>query len=193
MEIWKRNQFFQKSCGYNCCIVAALLRKTTENVITMKSVNNEVKNQKVSFVLSTYSHENPEYLDAAIKSMLDQSRSPDEIIIVLDGYVPESQHNIINKYQSSSEIIIKTVALEENKGRGEARNRGVEAASGDLVAIMDSDDLNYPGRLEKQLELMNRTDADIVAGWQSEFILDPFNVIAIKKCPRPYGTRLPSR
>ncbi len=137
----------------------------------------------ISVVLCTYAGEDAENLDEAIGSIFAQTRVPDELVIVQDGPIPESQKAVIGKYVETYPQIIKVEPLEVGVGRGLARNHGITLSTGELVAIMDSDDIASPDRLRLQEEFIVQKGVDVVAGWQSEFDGDPSNIVAVKKCP----------
>lgn len=83
-------------------------------------------------------------LDEAIQSVLDQTLTDFELIVVDDGSTPPAQ------VPSDRRIILKR--HEQARGPGAARNTGIEAASGRFVAFLDSDDLYRPHRLATALE-----------------------------------------
>lgn len=141
-------------------------------------------NARFSVVLSTYSGEQAAHLERCLSSLVDQSVPPDEIVVVLDGPVPDDQLAVLSEFERLHKGLLKTVQNEHNLGRGKARNVGVDHASHDWVAIMDSDDVCYPNRFELQLDRLASSAADIVVGWQSEFENDDEqNIVAIKRCP----------
>lgn len=116
---------------------------------------------KYSFLMSVYHKEKPDYLELSIKSMLNQTIKPDEIVIVKDGPLTKELDDIINKCASKNKKIFTIVQLEKNMGLGLALNEGLKVARNELVARMDSDDICKPNRCEKQLEQFEK-DRDLV-------------------------------
>ncbi|ASW76153.1 glycosyl transferase family 2 [Chryseobacterium piperi] len=102
---------------------------------------------KVSVIIPFYP--NIGWLEEAIESVLDQTFSDYEIIVVNDGS-SEDDNRFINKYHNNINYF-KT----ENKGPAHARNYGISKASGEYLAFLDSDDLWLNTKLERQVELMD--------------------------------------
>jgi len=99
-----------------------------------------------------------EFIGETIQSVLNQSYSNFEIIIVNDGSTDDS--NIIcNKYLAMDNRI--QVINQRHQGVSAARNRGLEAASCSLVSFVDSDDYVHPDYIKNLYELIVRYNADI--------------------------------
>ncbi len=92
---------------------------------------------KISAVIPLYNAE--KYIERTLESVLRQVRIPDEIIIVDDGSVdkgPTIARNTLEQYFYKNYKIVKTI----NMGHASAANTGVSEATGDYVALIDSDD-----------------------------------------------------
>ena len=106
------------------------------------------------------------FLGAALESALAQSVRPLEVIVVDDG----SRDASVAVAESFAGV---RVIKQANAGPAAARNVGVDAAAGDLIAFLDADDLMAPGRLEFQVEyLATNPQAGAVMGRQ-EVIMEP--------------------
>lgn len=137
---------------------------------------------KFSVLMSTYYKENAEYLSMALESLKKQTLPADEIVIVKDGPLTTELDKVIEDY--SNTLAIKIIALEINKGLGNALRIGIEACSYDIIARMDSDDISSEDRFEKQLTfLQNNPEIDIVGSWISEFEGEPDNIYAYRELP----------
>lgn len=120
---------------------------------------------KLSLLLSVYFKENPEYLKLALNSIFSQNIVPNEIVLVKDGPLSPELDLIIDEYQDKYQSI-KVIPLLENKGLSYALNEGLIYCTNELVARMDTDDIAYPNRLEKQLFFMNENKhIDIVGSF----------------------------
>jgi len=98
------------------------------------------------------------YLEEAIRSILDQTYTNFEFIIINDGSTDKSLE-IINKYKVNDDRVV--VINRENKGIIHSLNEGIKKAHGKYIARMDADDINLPDRFEKQILLMERENLDV--------------------------------
>ena len=92
---------------------------------------------KVSVIIPT--HNRPEYVGRAIKSVLNQTYQDFEIIVVDDGLEKRAEP-VINKITDSR---IKYIKHEQEKGGSAARNTGIRAAQGEYIAFLDNDDVCF--------------------------------------------------
>lgn len=97
-------------------------------------------------------HNSADHIVETIESVLAQTYQNFELIAVDDA----SRDNTLDVVAQIGDPRIRVVALKDNVGAGHARNAGIEAASGDFLALLDSDDRWYPQKLAHQLELMER-------------------------------------
>ena len=126
-------------------------------------------NTKVSVLMSVYVKEKPEYLKAAIDSILAQTYPIDEILVIEDGPLTEELYQLLHDYQSKN-ANVRTFAFEENQQLGRALAKGVELCSNELIARMDTDDIAMPDRIEKQVAYMNEhKEVHVLGGAIREF------------------------
>ena len=102
----------------------------------------------ISVIMSVYNGE--KYLDQAICSILNQTLSNIEFIIIDDGSTDNTK-NIISSYTDDR---IKFIQNTQNIGLAASLNKGISIARGKYIARMDSDDVSYPERLAKQYSVM---------------------------------------
>lgn len=106
---------------------------------------------KYSVLMSVYKNDNPEYLKSALNSIYEeQTKKPDEIVIVFDGPVPETLLSVLHEFRKDKEEVVKFFPQETNRGLGAALKIGSEHCSGDYIFRMDSDDVSAPTRFEIQ-------------------------------------------
>ena len=139
-----------------------------------------------SVLMSLYSKERPEYLNQSLDSVFNQTLSPDEVILVLDGPITEDLQTVINKNQTQYPNL-KTVSLPANVGLGKALNEGLQYCSYNLVIRMDTDDICKPNRFEKQIQFMEQhPEIDLCSAWIEEFEDSLENVTSIKTVPESH-------
>lgn len=111
----------------------------------------------ISIIIPVYNVE--KYLVGCIQSIINQTYSDFEVILVDDGSTDNSA--IICDYYSSIDSRIKCLHL-INQGVSKARNVGLENAKGDYIAFCDSDDRYSPNFLLEMIKSIEATKADIV-------------------------------
>ena len=122
-------------------------------------------NQKplVSVVMPVYNSE--KYIKEAIDSILAQTYSNFEFIIVYDKSTDKTL-DIIKSYQDKRIKIING----ENKGLAAALNKGILSSKGKYIARMDSDDISLPERFEKQVACLNNNPEIGILGTKAQII-----------------------
>lgn len=123
---------------------------------------------KVSVIMAVYNAEL--YLKLAIDSILNQSMSDFELIVINDGST-DSSLSILNSY---SDLRLK-ITSQENNGAAAARNVGLQMAKGQFIAILDADDIAQNKRLEKQVEFLENNSEYGIIGSNAR-IIDQNNV-----------------
>lgn len=108
----------------------------------------------VSVIIVVYNGE--KYIEAAIKSVLNQTYKDIELVVADDGSTDNTK-KIVEKYKNIVYV------YQENRGEGSARNLGIEASKGEYLAFLDADDLYAPDKIEKQLKiLLEDNNIDVV-------------------------------
>jgi glycosyltransferase involved in cell wall biosynthesis len=104
----------------------------------------------ISVVLPTYNR--AESLRRAMDSVLGQTWSDLELIVVDDGSTDDTQH-VIERIEDQR---LRYIHYPQRRGASAARNTGLKVAKGDFIAFQDSDDQWMPEKLELQLEAFKR-------------------------------------
>ena len=110
----------------------------------------------VSAVITT--HNRPQYLENAIKSVLRQTFQDLECIVVDDA----SSDSTESIYKNDPRIVYVQISNEESRGGNHARNVGIEHAKGEYIAFLDDDDVWLPQKIEKQLQLFQKNSKAVV-------------------------------
>ena len=140
-----------------------------------------------SVLMSIYVKERPEFLRQALDSIFDQTKIPNEVVIVEDGPLTAELYSVLDEYGNRYPQL-KRIPLATNGGLGKALNQGLKHCSNELVARMDTDDISVPDRFEKQLKIFEAfPQVEIVSSWIDEFVDTPDNIISTRKVPQyPY-------
>lgn len=118
---------------------------------------------KVSVIVPVYNSE--KFINACIDSLLEQTYSEIEVIVVDDGSI-DSTSEKLSKYIDDQRV---RIVKQENRGVSAARNTGLAFASGEFVAFVDSDDVVHPALFATCVNLCNEKDGDFVLYDYEEF------------------------
>lgn len=113
----------------------------------------------VSVVIPTYNR--AEMVDRAIESALEQTLDDIEVLVVDDGSTDDTAAVV----KAFDDPRVSYLRHETNRGGSAARNTGIEHASGEYIALLDSDDEWLPGKLERQRAELQSRDSTWVAAY----------------------------
>ena len=99
------------------------------------------------------------FIDYSIKSVLNQTYSNYEIILIYDDKDQVDLEFLKNNYDLEKKI--RFLVNEKNIGAGLSRNRGIENANGKYICFIDSDDIWEKNKLENQINFMKKNEAKI--------------------------------
>ncbi|MEG0844249.1 MAG: glycosyltransferase [Romboutsia sp.] len=139
---------------------------------------------KFSVLMSVYKNEKATYLEQSIKSVLNQTLKPSEIVIVKDGPLTKELDDVINKYKINNNELFNIIILDKNVGLGRALNKGILHCKYDIIARMDSDDVSMNERFEKQINILKENNnIDIVGSYIGEFSKEISLIEKVRKVP----------
>jgi cellulose synthase/poly-beta-1,6-N-acetylglucosamine synthase-like glycosyltransferase len=148
-------------------------------------------NTRISIIIPVY--QQGEYLEDAIESAYNQTKSPHEIIIINDGSTDDTQE-IAERYMFKDFPLIESpvkVINQVNKGLPSARNTGIMATTGDYCLFLDADDILRDNAISTFTKEIIETNADIIAPSFVEFgksnrevIIQPFSMEDLKVANR---------
>ena len=139
---------------------------------------------KYSVLMSVYQKEKAEFFKLSLQSVFEQTSAPDQVVVVCDGPLTEELDAVLGNFAEKYPEKLFIHRLEQNMGTGYAANVGLQLCRNELIVKMDSDDIAYPDRCEKQLKMFRKhPELDLLGGYLSEFETDVSNVKAIKKVP----------
>lgn len=138
-----------------------------------KEITKNINEIKVSVVVPFYNRIN--LLIKAIESVINQTHKNIEVILINDGTTDDL--NLLKKF-IKNDPRIKLINININKGASNARNIGIEAATGKYLAFLDSDDLYRKNKIKKQLYQMMLFNSNVShtsylrKGFNKEVVID---------------------
>ena len=132
---------------------------------------------KVSVIIPTYNQ--ADFLAAAVRSVLDQTYSNVEIVVINDASTDHTD-DIMARFDDPR---IKYLKHRENRYAAAARNTGIRASSGELLAFVDADDLVHPDKIRLQVDFL-KCNPEIGLTYNSRFEIDSTGqLISIVQAP----------
>lgn len=110
-----------------------------------------MKRPLVSVIMPVYNGE--KYIKQAVRSVYQQN-VPLELLVIDDGSTDRTQE-VLSAYEGREDF--RYLRNDTNMGAARSRNRGVQEARGEYIAYLDADDWWEPGKLEEQLQLLEKT------------------------------------
>lgn len=138
--------------------------------------------ENYSVLMSVYFKENPTYLKQAMESIYNQTLPTNDFVLVCDGPLTENLNSVISEMKILFSDRLNIVRLKENGGLGNALNEGMKHCKNEIIARMDSDDISYPTRCDKELKILIEKDVDILSAGIEEFT-DDIDIIEAKRIP----------
>lgn len=112
----------------------------------------------ISIIMAAYNAEKT--IEQAINSVLSQTYTNFELLVVNDCSTDRTAELV--KSIAAKDSRVRLISNVKNSGVSYTRKHGLEEAKGDWIAILDSDDAWEPEKLEKQIVLQRRTNADLL-------------------------------
>lgn len=125
----------------------------------------------ISVLMSVYKSEKGDYLDRSLQSVWDdQTRKPEQIVLIEDGALTEELYSVIEKWKEKLGEKLVICRNEQNLGLTKSLNKGIGFVTSDLIARSDSDDISAPQRFELQEKFFcEHPEIDILGGSMQEF------------------------
>jgi glycosyltransferase involved in cell wall biosynthesis len=116
--------------------------------------------QAVAAIIATRNGQSRGFLSEAIASILAQTLRPAEILVIDDASTDGTADRVAERFGAG----VCVVRLPANLGPSGARNHGIRLARAPFVAFLDDDDAWLPHKVERQLDYVKRTGAQLVCG-----------------------------
>lgn len=133
------------------------------SLIFFKNSNKLKTNPKISVILPVYNAE--KFIEESVHSILNQSYSDFELIIINDGSTDNSEKIILSIKDERIKFISKN-----NSGLAPTLNEGIRLAKGEFIARQDNDDISLPERFKKQIEFLSLNPEIVLVGTWAEII-----------------------
>ena len=138
----------------------------------------------ISVLLPIYYKESVDVIQKCLKSMLEQTVKPDEIVCALDEPSTPEIESIIDEYANNNSVRIVKCYCKRGSGLGAVLNIGVQNCTCDYIARMDADDVAVPERLEKERNYLDtHSNVDVVGSNIAEFDSNLDEIIAYRNVP----------
>lgn len=136
-----------------------------------------------SVLMSVYVKEKTEYLRQSMESIWNQTVPTNDFVLVCDGPLNAELDAVIEEMQEKFAERLNVVRLAKNGGLGNALNMGIKYCKNELVARMDSDDIAYPNRCERQLKIfVEKPEVSICSGIVEEFSVNS-EIVEARRVP----------
>jgi glycosyltransferase involved in cell wall biosynthesis len=132
---------------------------------------------KISVVVPAYNQ--AAYLGEAIQSVLNQTWPDFELVIVNDAS-PDDTSEIVSRFNDPR---IKYIVHGSNRGLAATRNTGIHATTGDVIALLDGDDLFHPEKLAVHLEFL-KDHPEVAVSYNGRYELN-HSACTIRELIRP--------
>lgn len=137
----------------------------------------------ISVILPTYNR--APFLERAMGSVLAQRRPCGELLVVDDGST-DNTADLVARWAASASVPVRYLH-QENRGAAAARNTGIRAARGELLAFLDSDDWWLPNKLELQAAALADNPGTLIAHTREIWFRHGQRVNQKKKHDPPHG------
>lgn len=142
--------------------------------------------KNISVLMSVYRNDIAENVRTAVESVYNQTLKPKQIVMVVDGPVPEDVTKVLEELKKEIDVF-EVYAYEKNSGLGTALKRGTEFCKYEYIARMDSDDISLPDRFEKQMKKFEEDpELSLVGSNSQEFIDTLDNLANVKALPEKH-------
>lgn len=141
----------------------------------------------VSVIIPSYNHD--KYIEQAIRSVWDQSYKNLELIVIDDGS-KDNSWNIIEKLAEVTPVNMIT-ECQENQGLCKTLNKGIRTSSGELIALLASDDYYHPDFINRNVEEYLKHRGDIVVLHSDAFTVYEGSGKIAGKTGMEYSTKKP--
>lgn len=156
----------------------------SNGVRLMEKKRTGAKLPTFSVLMSVYRNEQPNFLDAALLSVEQQTLQPNQVVLVEDGPLTKELDKVIMQHKEQFPQLYEVVKKTQNEGLGLALRTGTKYCEHPWIMRMDSDDVAVPQRFEIQMNIVAQNDKFAIVGGQvDEFEGRVSNVVGRRLVP----------
>lgn len=144
-------------------------------------VLSENSRVKYSFLMALHESERVDFFEDTVNSCMQQTLKPNEIIIICDGLLSESLSSYVETLEKNKLFTIKKLSL--NKGLAYSLNLGLALSRNEMIARIDTDDINKLNRIELQLKKFEEKKDISILGTFADIIDENGSVVGFKEMP----------
>jgi glycosyltransferase involved in cell wall biosynthesis len=138
---------------------------------------------RVSVLLNVWAGDNPVTLSRSIASIYQQSLEPDELVVVVDGPIPDVLNAALRAAVRGARVPTNIEVIPTNHGLWNARNVGLSLCSQNTVALHDSDDVMHPNRILIQQREFQATNVSVLGCPVFEFDTTCYDIVGARVTP----------
>lgn len=142
---------------------------------------NKLEQHLISVIMSVYNEEEG-ILSQAVESILHQTYSTLEFIILLDKPDNLSALRVLEGYRQKDNRL-RILVNDKNMGLTKSLNKGIDAATGRYIARMDADDISSLTRLSDQLNFLETRNLDLIGGQMEYITEDGRSIMKVNRLP----------
>lgn len=119
---------------------------------------------KISVLMSIYINTDSRELLSCLQSIFEQTEAPSQVVVVVDGPIDNAVRTVLESFKKRAKYPVDIVEFSENRGLGAALADGLKSCRHELIARVDTDDVNLPLRFELQQRYFSESPEISVLG-----------------------------
>jgi len=134
--------------------------------------------------MSVYENDDSDHFYTGVKSIVTQTKIPDEIVLVIDGYINNKLKKIIDDYENNYPKLFTIIQLDKNVGLSLALKEGLAKCKNEIIARMDCDDFSEPERFEIQAKFLDENpDVSCIGSSYAQYDQELKEYLGSRKLP----------
>ena len=139
--------------------------------------------KSISTVINVCGSDNERFFSQCLQSVSNQTVVSLEVIISVDGEIPDGLEMLISQFEESAKSPVKVLRSTTSQGLWAARNRAIETAIGDWILVQDADDISHPQRTEILQSWPTEKNTAVIGTSMLEFHSNSERVVSVRTVP----------